>query len=182
MTSSPKFRVTPTSVLAAAAFCFFLFAAGRAVVNGVVWLSDKLSPEQLVCAEETRDLGTVRRGERPQAEFVLKNLGRVPTRIGKALPGCSSCVQVVDYTQDEIQPGGSAAVKLALLTEGMEGAVKKAAVVKYGRNNGKYILLYLKANVVVPAAKTEPAGSDRSGENEQETPPKIPEETPGSKN
>ena len=67
MTDRAKFRVTPTSVLAAAAFCFFLFAAGRAVVNGVVWLSDKLSPEQLVCAEETRDLGTVRRGERPPA-------------------------------------------------------------------------------------------------------------------
>lgn len=80
MTDRAKFRVTPSSLLAAAAFCFFLFAAGRAVVNGVVWLSDKLSPEQLVCAEETRDLGTVRRGERPQVRIVPAKTNRKRSR------------------------------------------------------------------------------------------------------
>jgi hypothetical protein len=70
--------------------------------------------------------------------------------------GCGSCVEVVEFTKEPIAPKKSGTVKLALLTNLLEGKVSKETVVKSNDPKNPSLILTLEAEIIAKQNETVP--------------------------
>jgi|BioPla2DNA2_1021312.scaffolds.fasta_scaffold40085_2 hypothetical protein len=147
MTRLRPARIDVSYLIAAMSALLLLIAAGRALFFGAVAVHEKLGSDRLVCEEESYDFGVVDADAQPEHAFRLKNAGRKPVQITSVWPGCSSCVEPLDYPTAPIPPGEEAVVKARLLSQNLSGKVEKGLVVKYGSKKTKYLVLSFKADV-----------------------------------
>jgi hypothetical protein len=130
-------------VLAAGVFC--LLAAGRCL-----WLAVGPSSwgPRFACTEPYFDCGKVAAHRTIEHDFIVKNSGREPLHILKAVPGCGGCL-TVNVSEKEIVPGGCAVVKVVLdVTKVRKGEFKKALLLKTDDPYLPRVILYLQGTAV----------------------------------
>jgi len=102
----------------------------------------------LVCESPEYDFGEVSGTDFPSHKFVLSNRGKAPISILKVMPGCGSCIFVVDYTRSPISPRDKGFVALQLLTGSLEGTVSKEVLVTTDDPVPPAFLLTLNAKIL----------------------------------
>jgi uncharacterized protein (DUF58 family) len=93
---------------------------------------------------ETRDAGIVRKGEKIEAVFEVRNSGPAPLRISDARPSCGCTVATFDR---EIAPGKSGSVHATVETKNLSGAITKTITVVSNDPERPQVALTLKADV-----------------------------------
>ena len=84
--------------------------------------SGSSSPERLTqvsIEEKTHNFGEIKMGDQVFHTFVIKNTGKEPLIIEKAMGSCGCTIP--EYTQDPVAPGGEAKVKVHFNSNGKSG-------------------------------------------------------------
>jgi hypothetical protein len=83
-------------------------------------ISRHLETNLLVCNEPNHDFGRVTQGVHPECSFIVNNVTNNPITIQKVVPGCGSCVEIIDYSHEPIPANGFGVVKTTLFTDDLE--------------------------------------------------------------
>jgi len=105
-----------------------------------------VSAPSLTVASPTVDAGKVRRGEKIEARFALRNEGTGTLAIREARPACGCTVATFDR---EIAPGGEGEVHATVDTSRFTGAITKTVAVVTNDPSHPETMLTIKA-VVLP--------------------------------
>jgi hypothetical protein len=119
----------------------FVFAVGRIVLLTFESIDRHFSPGSLICDEPFYYFGVVMQGDHPEHLFTVNNVSNKPMTLQKVIPGCGSCVEILDYPHEPIPPQSVASIKAALLTDYLEGLSKKNILIKYRVKNRDHVLL-----------------------------------------
>jgi uncharacterized protein DUF1573 len=93
---------------------------------------------------ETRDAGTVAKGQVIDTTFVVKNNGASDLVISDARPGCGCTVASFDKV---IKPGGEGKVQTSVDTKSFSGPISKSVLLVSNDPERGQINLFIKANV-----------------------------------
>ncbi len=109
--------------------------------------ADKVWQPKLVCEQTTYDFGKIQTTDKPNYSFVLENQGNRGLLIKGVVPGCGSCVNVVEYTEVPIAPQKSGTVNLELITQNLVGPVSKEVLVMTNDPTQAILTLTLEAEI-----------------------------------
>jgi hypothetical protein len=123
--------------------CAVFVGVWRCVVIAVFALQSQV----LVCDELVYDFGVVQLNEQLEHDFLLRNNSDGLVRVTSVAPGCGSCVKVVSFPLEPIQPHGYGIVKLRLLTQEQSGEIAKDVILKSDHPKVPYLILTLKATL-----------------------------------
>ena len=93
---------------------------------------------------ETRDAGTVPKGQVIETTFLVKNTGASDLVISDARPGCGCTVASFDKV---IKPGGEGKVQTSVDTKSFSGPISKSVLLVSNDPERGQINLFIKANV-----------------------------------
>jgi uncharacterized protein DUF1573 len=93
---------------------------------------------------ETRDAGTVAKGQVIETTFVVKNAGNADLVISDARPGCGCTVASFDKL---IKPGGEGKIQTSVDTKSFSGPISKSVLLVSNDPERGQINLFVKANV-----------------------------------
>jgi hypothetical protein len=93
---------------------------------------------------ETRDAGTVAKGQVIDTTFIVKNTGSSDLVISDARPGCGCTVASFDKV---IKPGGEGKVQTSVDTKSFSGPISKSVLLVSNDPERGQINLFIKANV-----------------------------------
>lgn len=93
---------------------------------------------------ETRDAGTVAKGQVIETTFVVKNGGNADLVISDARPGCGCTVASFDKL---IKPGGEGKIQTSVDTKSFSGPISKSVLLVSNDPERGQINLFIKANV-----------------------------------
>jgi Protein of unknown function (DUF1573) len=117
----------------------------------------------------TQQIGMVKRGESPKAEFQLNNVGTGDLHITKVFVPCSCILAVVDKT---ISPGAAGHLAVNLDTSALLGPIAKAIYVSTDDPVKKVVKLYI-VGTIVPRLTVSPGSlvdvSDVGGQQIERT-------------
>lgn len=127
-----------------------------AIVDATVYYFGPASREpRIVCESPVCHLGRVRTEGKYSHDFVIRNTGGKPLAISSVKPGCSGCLEILGYPDAPIAPGDDAVVRLALNTSGLEGEVKRRALVTSNDPNRGDLVLMMVAQLGEPRRVTD---------------------------
>ena len=93
---------------------------------------------------ETRDAGTVAKGQVIETTFVVKNAGNADLVISDARPGCGCTVASFDKL---VKPGGEGKIQTSVDTKSFSGPISKSVLLVSNDPERGQINLFIKANV-----------------------------------
>ena len=132
-------------------FVFFLslvFLGTALAYAAVVWVcSYSGGSVSLFFETPEHDFGEISIGDSPEHQFVFENRGSKPVTIQNILPGCGSCVRVVDYTRSAVSGGDRGYVTLQLLAGLPFGKTSQSAIVTSNDPLAPAMLLILNARI-----------------------------------
>lgn len=65
-----------------------------------------------------------------ECEFIITNKGYRPLSVFKVYPGCSGCLEAVDYPKEPLRRNQSGIIRIKLLTESLQGTIRKSIVIR----------------------------------------------------
>ncbi len=93
---------------------------------------------------ETRDAGAVRKGDKVEAVFEVRNTGVAPLLISAARPSCGCTVATFDR---EIAPGKTGRIRASVETKNFSGPITKTITVVSNDPERPEVALTLRADV-----------------------------------
>lgn len=99
---------------------------------------------RLSIAAVTRDVGIVKKGEKIDAVFEVRNEGPATLRISDARPSCGCTVATFDR---EVAPGKTGKVRATVDTKNLGGAITKTILLVSNDPERPQVALTLKADV-----------------------------------
>lgn len=94
--------------------------------------------------EKVKDFGTVPKGEKIKAEFMVRNTGQKVLEINQVRPTCGCTVASFDHT---VAPGATGKVDAEVDTTGFQGPITKAVLVYSNDPDNPQVNLVIKADV-----------------------------------
>src|SRR5215831_19330625 len=103
-----------------------------------------VSAPKIEITPETKDAGTVAKGQMIETTFMVKNTGGSDLIISDARPGCGCTVASFDKT---IKPGAEGKVQTSVDTKSFSGPISKSVLLVSNDPERGQINLFIKANV-----------------------------------
>ncbi len=126
--------------------------AWKAICLGVSAYSKNRSSVQghlpvLLCEKPIHDFGDIADGQNREHTFQLHVDANESVTIQKISAGCSSCIEILDYSKEPISAQKLGTVTMRLLVQNQQGPISKVAVLKSDDPINPYLVFTLKANV-----------------------------------
>lgn len=131
--------------LCVVAFCFFV---GTLLdLSYYHFFGPGLWQPTIVCSCPMCDLGDVSDSKQCLVGFAIKNIGSRPLIVEEVKPSCAACVTVVGFPKEPIPPGNGSDIHVALITNGLSGAVAKTVAVLSNDPKTPALILSVHANI-----------------------------------
>lgn len=126
---------------------FSFVAALLFFVGSLSWFFWCKVQPTILCDRPVFDAGTVPKGADVTCDFTLRNNGYLSLRIYEVRPSCSSCISIISYPKQPIQPGRTGVIALRISTKFLKGHSEKTIAVHSNDRNKPWYFLRVRASI-----------------------------------